>query len=273
MLGYLSQIPASFWGVIVGATFPLAGVWMTNRASEKRLAAQFAHDRELKTEEREMALKKEVYLSAAEAISTGISVLANFANFEMHDEAVVKPYTEKSPVIAKVHIIGSLETIKALNAFVSELSSIFLILFSERAKISKYKIERDIVLRNIEYYSKLREGTLEMMKQSNLEHEQDQNKWNVLQSNYQYEAGYIDKAVAEHGLLNKQFCQKQLAFMKTCIDYSQQINALVPPMLRAVREELGLPLDEGGYQALIHEGIAKQQVSLERFMKELSEFL
>lgn len=61
--------------------------------------------------------------------------------------------------------------------------------------------------------------------------------------------------------------------MKTCIDYSQQINALVPPMLRAVREELELPLDEGGYQALIHEGVAKQQVSLERFMKELSEFL
>lgn len=273
MIELIERIPATFWGVIVGGIFPLAGVWLTNRASEKRLLAQFTHDRELKAIEREMALKKEVYLSAAEAVSTGIMVLGNFANFEMHDEAVVKPYTEKSSVIAKVHVIGSLDTIKAMNVFVSELSSTFLILFAERAKISKYKIERDIVLRNIEYYSKLREGTLEMMKQSNLEAVPNQGKWNVLQNNYEFEAGYIEKAVAEHGMLNKQFCQKQIIFMKTCIECSQQMNTLVPPLLKAVREELELPLDEQSYQAIIFEGIAKQQASLEKFVEELSDFL
>lgn len=273
MIELIERIPATFWGVIVGGIFPLAGVWLTNYASEKRLEAQFTHDRELKAKEREMTLKKEVYLSAAEAISTGISVLGNFANFEMHDEVVVRPYTDRSSVIAKVHVIGSLDTIKAMNTFVSELSSMFLILFAERAKISKSKIERDIALRNIEYYGKLREGTLEMMKRSNLESVHDQNKWNALQNNYQFEAGYIEKSVAEHGVLNKQFCQKQLVFMKACIEYSQQISALVPPLLKAVREELELPLDERSYQAIIHEGISKQQASLERFLVELSDFV
>jgi len=273
MIELIERIPATFWGVIVGGIFPLAGVWLTNYASEKRLLAQFTHDRGLKAIEREMTLKKEVYLSAAEAVSTGIMVLGNFANFEMHDEAVVKPYTEKSSAIAKVHVIGSLDTIKVMNVFVSELSSMFLILFTERAKISKDKIERDIVLRNIEYYSKLREGTLEMMKQSNLEAVPNQSRWSVLQNNYEFEAGYIEKAVAEHGVLNKQFCQKQIVFMKICIEFSQQMSALVPPLLKAVREELELPLDEGGYQAIILEGITKQQASLDRFLEELSGFL
>lgn len=107
-------------------------------------------------------------------------------------------------------------------------------LFAECAKISKNKIERDIVLRNIEHYGKLREGTLEMMKRLNLESIHDQNKWNVIQSNYHFEAGYIEKAVAEHGALNMQFFQKQLVFMKTCIKYSQQISALVLPLLKEV---------------------------------------
>ena len=61
--------------------------------------------------------------------------------------------------------------------------------------------------------------------------------------------------------------------MKTCIECSQQMNTLVPPLLKAVREELELPLDEQSYQAIIFEGIAKQQASLEKFVEELSDFL
>ncbi len=273
MIEILAQIPSSFWGVLVGGFFPIIGVVLTNKANERRLLAQFEHERNQKSIEREMTLKKEVYLLTAEAVSAGISVIGSFSNFEIHDDAIVKPYSDKSFVIAKVHVIGNLEVIRALNAFTSELSSIFLILFAERAKISKSKIERDIVLKNIEYYSKLREGTLEMMKQCNLEPVKDIHKWNTLQSNYQFEAGYIDKAILEHGILNKNFAQRQLSFMKTCIEYSQQMSALVPALLHAVRQELELPLDELAYQEVIQQGINKQQASLNKFVLELSDYL
>lgn len=273
MVDLLLQIPSSFWGVIVGGFFPLMGVLLTNRASEKRLLAQFKHEHDLKSKEREMTLKKEVYLSAAEAVSAGITAIGSFSNFEIRDDEIVKPYAEKSFAISKVHVIGNLEVISALNAFTSELSSIFLILFAERAKISKDKVERDIIFKNIEYYSKLREGTLEMMKQCNLEPVRDLHKWNALQNNYQFEADYISKAVTEHGVLNKKFAQRQLSFMKTCIEYSQKMNTLVPELLHAVRDELELPLDEAAYQLVIQQGIAKQQISLDKFVLELADYL
>jgi hypothetical protein len=271
MIELIERIPSAFWGVVAGSFFSILGVWLANRSSDERLFKQLDYDREVKEKERELTLKKDVYLSAAEAISLGISVTGNFANFEMHDEAVVKPYSEKSSIIAKVHIIGGLETIKALNNLTNELSSIYFILFAERAKITKDKVDKDILLKNIEYYSRQRDGTLEMMKQFNLDGSKDHEKWKVLQNNYQFESDYVQNSIVQHGVLSKRFSQKQLIFMKQCIEYSQKASALIPPLLLAVRKELDLPLDEGAYQRTVNEGISKQLAAVDKFMRECAD--
>jgi hypothetical protein len=71
-LQMLDAIPASFWGVVVGSFFSIGCVALTNRASDRRLRAQFEHEWKLKTKDREMALRKKVYLAAAEAIAAGV---------------------------------------------------------------------------------------------------------------------------------------------------------------------------------------------------------
>ena len=75
MIELIEPIPAAFWGVVAGSFFSIFGVWLTNRSSDRRLLRQLNYDREAKAKERELTLKKDVYLSAAEAISAGISVL------------------------------------------------------------------------------------------------------------------------------------------------------------------------------------------------------
>lgn len=271
MIELFERIPATFWGVLAGSFFSTLGVMLTNRSSDKRLLKQFEYDREVKAKERELSLKKDVSLTAAEAVSQGITVIGNFANFEMHDEAVVRPYSEKSSVIAKVHIIGSFETIEALNNFTNELSAIYFKLFSERTRIFKDKVERDLVLKNIELYARQRDGTLEMMRQFNIEGAKDPQKWAVLQNNYQYEADSVQQSIAQHGKLSKQFSQKQLIFMRQCVEYSQKASALIPPLLLAVRKELDLPLDEKIYQGAVNAGIARQIEAVDQFVKECAE--
>lgn len=273
MIELAEQIPATFWGVVAGSIFSILGVWLTNRSSDKRLLKQFDHEREASAKEREMTLKKDVYLAASEAIFTGISVIGNFSNFELNEQEVIKASTEKSSVIAKVHVIGSFETIRAISNLSNELSSIYLTLFSERAKIAKDKVEKDILLKSINDYARQRDSTLEMMKQYNLDGLQDPKKWNVLQSNYQFDSDFIQRAVVEHGELNKKFFQKQLIFMRRCVQFSQQASALVPQLLISVRKELDLPLDQEAYLAALNEGISRQLTAIDSFVEEFSSYL
>jgi hypothetical protein len=93
----LEKIPATFWGVIVGSLLSLSGVALTNRASDRRLRAQFEHERILKAKEREMAFRKEVFLAAAEAVAAGINAIGRFANLELQNEQITNVYIEKSP--------------------------------------------------------------------------------------------------------------------------------------------------------------------------------
>ena len=270
MLELISKIPATFWGVLAGSFFSLLGVWLTNRESNKRLVAQFNHDHQVKANEREMTLKKEVYLSAAEAISLGINSIGSFANFGILDDAITKAYSDKSSSIARVHIIAGSETVNALSDFMNELASVFLTLFAERAKLSKEKTAIDILKKSIDDCSKQRDGTLEMMKQFNLEGLTNQQKWDALQRNYAFEANNVQTAVNQMTESSKTFFIKQLNFMKLCIEHTQKMNGLILPLLASVRRELDLPLDEEAYKLAIEDGIAKQRVAIEKFVNEFS---
>ena len=48
IIDLLNKIPATFWGVVVGSLFTLSGIYLTNRAGDRRLRLQFQSDRELK---------------------------------------------------------------------------------------------------------------------------------------------------------------------------------------------------------------------------------
>jgi hypothetical protein len=47
----------------------LGGVFLANLFHNSRLRTQLAHDRDLKDREREMSLRTDIYLAAAEAVS------------------------------------------------------------------------------------------------------------------------------------------------------------------------------------------------------------
>ena len=83
ILALVEKIPASFWGVVFGSFLSLVGVVVSNRANDRRLRQQLAHDRELKNREREHSLRKDIYLATAEAIATGINSIGSFANLDI----------------------------------------------------------------------------------------------------------------------------------------------------------------------------------------------
>ena len=185
ILSQIDRIPASLWGVFVGAFFSLAAVALTNRASNQRLRAQFNHEQKQKTQDREMALRKEVYLDAAEAVAAGMNTIGRFANLDLPNDQVANTYTEKAPAIAKVHVIARAETLQALVRFTSELGALFPKLFARRFELLAQKSAIAVLDNQIAGLGKERDRILEMIKQHNIEGIADQRRWNVLQANFE----------------------------------------------------------------------------------------
>lgn len=265
---FFEAIPASLWGVALGALFSIAGVVIANRAGDRRLRAQFQHEREQKTKDREMALRKEVYLVAAEAISAGMNALGRFPNLELPNDQIASAYVEKSPAISKVHVIGQTHTVQALVKFTSQLGAVFLTLFAKRYELLQEKQAISILDDQITGFGKERDRILELIKQHNIEGIVDDRRWKVLQDNFDFEQKRVNDALARRAELFAILYPKQLEFMRECLSHTTQLGQSLIPVLSAVRTELELPLDELAYRQVVEAGLAHQQEAINSFVQK-----
>jgi hypothetical protein len=266
LIQIFESIPASFWGVVFGSLLSLGGVTLSNRASDKRLRAQFDHERMQHSKEREMALRKEVYLVAADAMSAGINTISRFANLELPNDQVTSDYIKKSPAIAKVHVIAKAETIQAMVNFTGELGTLHLKLFARRSELMKDRAAITLIDSQVTDFGKERDRILELIKQQNIEGIIDNRRWNVLHGNFDFEQKRINEALAQRAQLIESLHPKILEFMRDCVHDSTILGKLLIPTLLAVRSELELPLNDKAYKELVSESIKKQQQAIDDFI-------
>ncbi len=240
---------------------------ITNRANDRRLRAQLEQDRDLKNQEREMSLRKDVYLSAAETIWAGLSAIGRFSNLDIPHDKVIEAYSEKSYVIAKIHIIAKDETLKAVVAVINELNAAYLRLTVKRVSLFAQK-EQIVILKNqISSFAQKRDRMLELIKQFNIEGCADKHRWDVLQRNFDFEQGRISDTIKQCDAVAADLSSRQFEYIKECISESIRLSPLLVPAVCAVRKELELPISEEMYIEMIEEGIRKQESNLNEFIQ------
>jgi hypothetical protein len=270
MLALLEKIPATFWGVIVGSFFTIIGVALANSGSYQRLREQLEHERAEKTKDREMALRKEVFLAATEAISVGINSIGRFSDLDISHDQLTRDYVEKSPAIAKVHVIAKTKTVKAAVNFAGELGAVYLKLMPRRVVLWREKEQIIFFDNQIAEFGKERDRILELMKQHNIEGIVDKRRWNVLQDNFAFEQNRIQQAILDRNNRLKSLNQQQLEFMRDCLSETASLGKFLIPILSGVREELELPFDEAIYREVIDAVVAKQEESIGLFIEKLT---
>ena len=149
----IGKIPATFWGIVIGSFFSRGGVVLANRANDRRLREQLNHDREMRNRDRELSLRKDVYLSAAEAVSAGIRALGRFADLEIPDNKLTEAYMDKSSAITKVDVIANEQTVEVLMNLVGELNAAYLSLSSKRLPLSAQNIKIIFLQQQINSFS------------------------------------------------------------------------------------------------------------------------
>lgn len=269
LLHLAEKIPATFWGVVIGSFFSLGGVVLTNPANDRRLRAQLAHDRELRNRDRELSLRKDVYLAAAEAISAGLTAIGQLPDLEVPHNQLTAALLEKSPSIAKVHVIAKEETAKAVATLLGELSSAYLGLFAKRAPLIAQKSQIAFLKEQMGDFARERNRMLELTKQFNLDGAEDRHRWDVITGNFEFEQRRITEASTEHDTLVADLYAKQLGYMKECVGETIRLSRLLVPVLVAIRTELEMPINVAAYTQVIEGSVRKQEARMDEFLHEV----
>lgn len=262
----LYKVPASFWGVVVGSFFSILAVWLTSRDSTARLLKQFENERLVKNHDRELGMKKEIYLDAAEAISAAISTIASLSNLDIPNNEVIERYSSKSAAIAKAHVVGTAETIELLLEFTGEYSAQILKLFAVRHKLLAVRSQIAMQDARINAFQNEINSVLEKMKQFNQNVEVNQQKWEALIRNADFEQTRLDDAIQNRQKVEEQLNAQHREFIVGCSSASLGLSSRVAPLLSAVRKELELPLNLEGYKRSADASIAKQRNNINQYL-------
>lgn len=263
---FLVDIPATFWGVIVGSFFSLAGVVISNRANDKRLMRQLEHDRQLKAKERELSVKKEVYLAAAEAISAGITMIGTYSNLDKSPDEVMSNYSPKAPAIYKVHVIAEADTLNALVDLNAELVAGILQLSARRNVLLNLKREIDDLEEKRQSSIAELNRYRSLIDQQNIEGVTDNRKWEVLQDYYKDEKERFFQITTEKTALVARLRQDHFPFAKACTQEALKINKLLVPLVLAIRRELELPVHKERYMAIADQNLKRMEQEFSKFV-------
>jgi hypothetical protein len=266
----LGKIPASFWGVVVGALFPLLGIFFTNRANNRRLSLQLQNDRELKNREREMTFRKDTYAAAAEAIAASMSVLSKLSELSFSLKEVSATYLDTSPILAKVNLVAGEDTIRALANFGTEFARAFLRLAQQRMVLSILQEQIAVKVALVKDFEKTRDAMIELMRHHNIEGTQDVRRFEAIQKNFEFEAGRIATTHQEILQMTAELYAKHGPFAKQCFVESNNISRLLVPLLVAARMELELSFSKEKYAEILHQTYSNLEGNLDEFLQNIA---
>lgn len=98
---------------LVTAGSTLAAVWITNRQNRKMQAAQLRHDAEQRREERQNALRRDVYLDAMAAMAAYTNLLGQSSDLAVSQGEMAATLREHSGNLAKALLVASPGTLRA----------------------------------------------------------------------------------------------------------------------------------------------------------------
>lgn len=257
----------------MGSFFTITGVILTNRSNTSRLRIQLDHDRQIKKQERELNLRKEIYLAAVEAISAGLGVIGRIGNLNISYDKLMESFADKSPSIAKVNVIANNDTIKALAAFMEELTSGLLRLSHERLKLSAVQQRISFIQKEIDKASDERDRMIGLMKEYNLEGSNDKQRWAIIEKNSEFERKRIEGLSKEKSKLELELFPAQMVLARECQSESAVLANLLTPLIGCVRAELELPFDEISYAQVIEGSQKKQTVQINQFIADVARHL
>lgn len=145
-LQVLQIIPGGVWGFLAGMMSSIAVLVIANRHNLRQQRIQLAHDAREHDRERQMQLRRDVYLPASDAVVSIMSAMSKFINLDIHEEELTGVLEANGPPLQRVQMVASEETVRAVSAAQRDSAPMFMRLIAMRIplRLRKADMDRDV---------------------------------------------------------------------------------------------------------------------------------
>lgn len=276
---YIWGIPdIIFSGVLsagLGAAIALFGTWLQGRKQAKLQTNQLSHDASEKAKEREMFLRRDVYLTAAEAIAKLQEYIKSYSDESLGEgdrEAIVRNVWG---TFNKIAIIGSIETMEVFDRIFLRFSELSNILALKHIESYQNRIENEEIEKN------QKQLVAEIEQRWILRHSgtiaANTPEYDQLESEMQSLTDRIQKIFDE--IRERRLAENEVRFDSAkVIGFAvAEMEVLMAEANIAIRKEFDLPIDEKRYLESVQSTYRSMQESLETtieaFRQQLPDFI
>jgi hypothetical protein len=249
----LESVPVLFYAATSASFITLLGIGLQNRGESKRNIERLTHDALQRDREREMALRRDVYLRAAEAMAQAQEYLAGFANTEISGQQHESMIKGVGADLNKVHIVGSMPTVQAIveanQFFVRAVADLSIRKLPVQQLAREIELEQTAVESAIARRDEALAGMKEMSRSAGTG--SHARLWELQNRIFNDEQADIDDALARKEQLQEHFSQQQMELLRLSAQAGLEFGRLVTKANLAIRRELELPLDAEEYLNLM----------------------
>lgn len=246
----LASIPEVIWAAIIASALTFLGVTSSNRANRKSLLQQLNHAAQEKDKEREMQLLRDVYIEAAEAMAEAIQDIQFLPRRIIYSDNL-EICKKLLPALAKIHMVGTFDTIKNTTQFMEKFNQSTLPIVPEITKFAVFKQEITSLNNLSEYHLNNLEETIQKFEQMD-----SSSKSNILDIHKKTFNDIKTKYDATIDLMTKkQKQQKELhvKLLSMCLKASTYLQKESLHVILSIRNELNFEIDSAEYLSKMNE--------------------
>lgn len=246
-------------GVFYATRINREGIEKTILAADKRFINQLKFDQAQKDNEREIALRKEVYMLTASGMVKAQKYLANMVKGNASELNPIDQIDDFFSAVAKIDLVGTNETIEKVDAVMRQFSESHYSLLMGSLQLDDIQNDIRVTNEDIEF----KENTFERLIAST-KNGAPQITQELIKINLEIEALGENLTALENSLT-----KYRSEFGKKCMSESLKVARLIYPAVVAIRAELHLDLDVERYVALKAETFAKIDNDVKVFLDNL----
>jgi hypothetical protein len=253
LVAALHHVPDVIWAALIAAFVAFGSTWLSNRNSRKQLRMQLASTALQQDRDRTMALRRDVFLPATEALARLQGALGRLTSVNADQEAIAQQFVTDNATLAKIHLVASESTITALMAYQKAFMPAYLELIALRAPMVIRQRAIDLEQTFMDAAIAEHKQIVQLMKDHNISGSADSARLDrvILQGG---------KIMSRHKTLSetqaalwREQAAAQLHIAEKLAEILARITPLIPGALLSARKDVDLPINEYTYRKLYDE--------------------